>query len=189
MTSVHKLYMKTRKLRFFQKFIGFFVNKRAMSVALSTMIITAGVIAAGIAVLYWAYGWGNVANTQYAQTVTNGQNSIEESISFEYISYSGSSLTVYVINSGMMNVTLVRLYVWDSAGVQISNASFSINQLSSLKDTAGSSPKYIMDAQIPPAHEYYEASFTVNVGSGLSGYYSFRVVTASGRNFDGSFSC
>ena len=82
MTSVHKLYMKTRKLRFFQKFMGFFTNKRAVSVALSTMIITAGVIAAGIGVLYWTYSWGNVADRQYSTSISTSQNATSEMIGF-----------------------------------------------------------------------------------------------------------
>ena len=51
--------------------MGFFLNKRAVSVALSTMIITAGVIAAGIAVLYWAYSWETlqIDSTLLAQAI------------------------------------------------------------------------------------------------------------------------
>ena len=99
---------------------GFLKDKRAISVALTTMIITAGVIAAGIAVMYWTYGWGNVANQQTAQMVTNSQSAMQENIGFEYVTYSNSNpnnqLSIYIINCGKSNnVSIARAYLWDSA--------------------------------------------------------------------------
>jgi len=157
-------------------------GKRAVSVALTTMIITAGVIAAGIAVLYWAYSWGNTANSQYANTVGNNQNSIEESIAFEYVNYSmaNNQLTVYVINVGLSNgVTLVRLYLWNSANQAI--GTYNIGQLYAISDRTAISTNSLNRGD--------EGYFTVTPSPSLSsGYYTLRIVTGSGRDFDDSFS-
>ncbi len=158
-------------------------NKRAVSVALSTMIITAGVIAMGIAVLYWAYSWGKVANMQYSDSVTAGSNAIEERIAFEYIAYSSSNAEVRVnmINWGKANnVSIARVYIWDSAHEPIgsyngivltnitTNAPISGNTLN-----PGDEGYFSVKVTLPPHSEPY--------------YYSIRVVTERGRNFDGSF--
>jgi hypothetical protein len=165
-----------RKLRI----TSFLINKRAVSVALTTMIITAGVIAAGIAVLYWAYSWGNIANDQYASTIANNQNSIQENIAFEYVTYSSTSnqLTVYVINSGLSNgVTLDRLYLWNSANRPI--GTYNIIQLHRTSNGTA----------ISRLNKGDEGYFTVTPSPSLSsGYYTLRIVTGSGRNFDYSFS-
>ena len=157
-------------------------GKRAVSVALTTMIITAGVIAAGIAVLYWAYSWGNLANSQYSNTVGNNQNSIEQSISFEFVNYSSvnNQLSVFVINSGLSNgVTLDRLYLWNSANQPI--GSYGIGQL------------YRIGANTPIStnslNKGEEGYFVIGPKPQLSsGYYTLRIVTGSGRNFDDTFS-
>ncbi len=157
-------------------------DNRAVSVALTTMIITAGVIAAGIAVLYWAYSWGNIANTQYGNTVANNQNSIGESLAFEYVNYSSANnqLTVYVFNAGLSNgVTLDRLYLWNSSNQPI--GTYNIGQLYLTSDGAAISTNNL--------NNHDEGFFTVSPSPKLSsGYYTLRVVTGSGRNFDGSFS-
>ena len=170
---------KSKKIRLVR---NLFSDKRAVSVALTTMIITAGVIAAGIAVLYWAYSWGNIANTQYANTVGNNQNSIEESIGFEFVNYSSADnhLTIYVINSGLSNsVTLDRLYLWNSSNDPI--GSYNIQQLYRISDKTPISTNSLGKGD--------EGYFTITPSPKLnSGYYTLRVVTGSGRNFDDSFS-
>ena len=157
-------------------------DKRAISVALTTMIITAGVIAAGIAVLYWATSWGNVANEQYSATVANSQSAIEERLAFEYTTYYAGQLTVYLINNGMSNnVSIARVYIWDSSSQLIGTYT---PDTPGLRDIASG-------AAIPgnSLDKGEEAYFTVAVSPSLtSGYYTFRVVTERGRNFDGSFS-
>lgn len=169
-------------------------DKRALSVVLSTMIITAGVIAGGIAVLYWAYGWGNLANNQYASTITNNQNSIEQNLAFEYISYSNGSnsltgnLTVYVINNGLGNVSLSRLYIWNSTNALLTTQPISAMYNITSNLPLSTSPSYA--TTLSPGEEGYfnitGLDLTQVVGS--PAFYSIRVVTSSGMNFDGSFS-
>lgn len=151
-------------------------DKRAISVALTTMIITAGVIAFGIAVLYWATSWGNVANQQYSATVANSQDAIGERLAFEYTTYSGNNLTVYLINNGMSkNVSIARVYIWDSSHQPIGTFTPSLMNIS------------LPNTPIQSLNIGDEGYFTINA-PGLSGYCTFRVVTERGRNFDGSFS-
>ena len=158
------------------------LSKRAVSVALTTLIITAGVIAAGIAVLYWAYSWGNIANNQYANTVGNNQNAIEENIAFEFVNYSSvtNQLTVYVINCGLSNgVTLDQLYLWNGANLPI--GSYSIGQLYRIGENTPISMNSLNQGD--------QGYFTITPSPKLSsGYYTLRIVTGSGRNFDYSFS-
>jgi hypothetical protein len=157
-------------------------NKRAVSVALSTMIITAGVVAMGIAVLYWTYSWGKVANMQYSDSITAGSNAIEERIAFEYITYSSSNaeIRVNMINWGKANnVSIARVYIWDSAHQPVESSSDIV-----LMDITANTP--ISGNTLNIGDEGY---FIVEVTSPLSSnsYYSIRVVTERGRNFDGSF--
>jgi hypothetical protein len=179
--------MKTRKLRFFQKFMGFFTNKRAVSVALSTMIITAGVIAAGIGVLYWTYSWGNVADRQYSTSTSNSMSAMGEQLGFEYTTYSSSNLQlkVYLINCGTSNnLNVARVYLWSSTFVPIV-VSFTL------------SPLYYTSTgtQIPPSagglgigqEGFVTLTFTAP-GLSVGTYYNLRLVTGRGSNFDEAFS-
>jgi hypothetical protein len=151
------------------------------------MIITAGVVAMGIAVLYWAYSWGKVANMQYSDSITAGSNAIGERIAFEYITYSSLSnnLTVNMINWGKTNnVSIARVYLWDSSHQPIGTYPDEVNPELVLMNIT-------TNTRIP--------SNTLNIGDEgyfnvttlttlpLNSYYNIRIVTERGRNFDGSF--
>jgi hypothetical protein len=160
-----------------------FRDKRAMSVAISTLIITAGVIAMGIAVLYWTYSWGNIANKQYMENTQAGSSAMEERIGFEYIAYNSTSeeLTVNMINWGKSNnLSIARVYIWDSSHSSVGSYS-ETNVL--LKDLA--------TAHTPIAGDTLNSGeegcviFPVSLNS--TSYYTIRVVTDRGRNFDSSF--
>jgi len=146
------------------------------------MIITAGVIAAGIAVLYWAYSWGNIANTQYANTIGNDQNAIEENIAFEFATYSNlnNQLKVYVLNSGLSsNVTLDRLYLWNSSNQPV--GTYNIGQLYQISNGSAISTNSLNKGD----EGYFVITPLTTLGSG---YYTLQIVTGSGRDFDDSFS-
>ncbi len=160
-------------------------NKRAVSVALSTMIITAGVIAMGIAVLYWSYSWGNMAKRQYGETVSAGSVAIEERLSFEYIAYSApeSNLTVNVLNWGKANnLSIVRVYLWDKLNNPVGTFPDSNYNIVLMNITTGAPiPTNSLNAR-------EEGYFNLTVSLDSNSYYNIRVVTDRGRNFDGSFS-
>ena len=173
--------------RLHRKIQSLLFDKRAISVTLSTLIITAGVIAFGIAVLYWAYSWGNVANQQYASTVAQSQSAIQENIAFEYIDYSqiDKQLTVYLINCGKSNnVEIAAIYIYDSSSKIVGSYH---------SDTSQGIPLTFFDHTKTSLDVGVEGYFTFDWNAPItqditSYYYTIRVVTERGRNFDGSFS-
>jgi hypothetical protein len=144
------------------------------------MIITAGVIVAGIAVLYWAQSWGNVADQQYTQTVNTNSQAMQENIGFEYTTYNNGQLTLYIINSGTSNSeTIARLYIWNTANQLIN--SWNVGNLYSTGSGKVLPSNYILQKGA-------EVYFNVTVALTSGNYYTIRVVTGSGRNFDEAFS-
>jgi hypothetical protein len=166
----------TRKIRKAKKLL---VDKRAVSVALSTMIITAGVVAMGIAILYWAYAWGKVATVEISSGMQSDSNAIEERIGYEYISVSGTQVTVNIINWGKTgNVSVARVYIWDNDHNPIE-----LTADTTLMDIDGGAP--IAGNTLTPGGE---GKFTVTTSALVTdSYYNIRIVTERGRNFDSSF--
>jgi hypothetical protein len=144
------------------------------------MIITAGVIVAGIAVLYWAQSWGNVADQQYTQTVNTNSQAMQENIGFEYTTYNNGQLTLYIINSGTSNsMTIARLYIWNTANQLIPSSN-----VANLYST--SSGKVLPLNNV--LQKGVEVNFNVTATLTSGNYYTIRIVTGSGRNFDEAFS-
>ncbi len=162
-------------------------NKKAVSVVVSSIILTAGVIAMSIAVLYWTYGMGKVSHIEYTKSTTTSMNALNERIGFEYMQYSpggSGSLNIYIINCGKAdNTTISRAYVLNNQyqNVWVSSLNITIRNIDS------------------------GAQFQYNrLGVGVEGYvrllgtpqrpltlttglYTVRFVTDRGRTFDGSF--
>lgn len=173
-----RLHRKIRSLLF---------DKRAISVALSTIILTAGVIAFGITILYWAYSWGAVANQKYSDTVSASMSAIEERIAYEYITYSSvSGLTVNIINCGKSNnVSIARVYILNSTW----EGTYSFPPLMLMNITNNQViPNLNMTDDgyfnIPAQARPNIPALTLSPSS----YYTIRVVTQRGRNFDTQFS-
>src|SRR3989304_3060361 len=84
---------------------GLLSSKKAVSVVVSTVVLTAGVLALGIAVLYWAYSWGNLDKLEYSRAVAGSSHAVSERRGLEYISFSraNNQLTVNIINWGRAN--------------------------------------------------------------------------------------
>jgi hypothetical protein len=64
------------QLGFRRRIHGFLGSRKAVSVVVSTVVLSAGVLALGIAVLYWAYSWGNLANLQYSKTIATNSYAV-----------------------------------------------------------------------------------------------------------------
>jgi hypothetical protein len=180
--------MNNRKIRHSKPIklvLNLLFDKRAISVVLSTLIITAGVIAAGIAVLYWAYGWGNVADQQYSTITSDSMSAMGEQLGFEYTTYSSSlgQLTVYLINCGTSNnLTIARVYLWSSTFVPISGKF----TLSPLYYTATGKQIPTSTGGLGIGKEGYFNLSGLSLSSGT--YYNLRVVTGRGSDFDEAFS-
>jgi hypothetical protein len=85
------------------------------SVVVNTIILTAGVVAMSIAVLYWTYGMGKIGRIEYTENTNTTMSAVNERIGFEYIRYSGNTLTVNIINCGKTdNITIARVYIMNT---------------------------------------------------------------------------
>jgi hypothetical protein len=161
---------------------NFLSNKKAVSVALTTMIITAGVLAAGIGILYWSFAWGNIARDQYSQAISQSQDSVGERLGFEYISYQNGQLIVNLINCGSTgDLKLARVYVWDS-----SHNLMSTSNSPTLKDI--STDQQVTDNQGQNGLDVGKEGYIAIAGTLDPGYYTVTVITERGRNFDSTFS-
>lgn len=171
--------LKNRFMAFKNNKPNLYSDKRAVSVALTTLIITAAVVAAGISVLYWAYTWGNIANEQYSQTISNNQNATSERLAFEHTTFSSGKLTVYLINCGQVNdVGVARVYIWDNYNHIVANFPVEGSPIE-LKDIETDQPILGLD-------KGQEGYFSIDLNL-ASGSYMLRVVTERGRNFDTAF--
>ena len=155
-------------------------NRKAASVVVSTIVLTAGVLAMGIAVLYWAYSWGNLANRAYSSSEAKSAKAVQERLGFEYIDYSRSTniLTVNLINWGTVDkVNIVNVHLWDNMRQPLGN--YSNPLLRNITDSSVISSLNIGD----------DGYFQITPGSPLaaSSLYYIRVVTERGRTFDSSF--
>jgi hypothetical protein len=155
-------------------------NRQAASVVVSTIVLTAGVLAMGIAVLYWAYSWGNIANRTYASAEANSAKAVQERLGFEYIDYSRSSniLTVNLINWGTVGtVDIVNVHLWDNMRQPLGN--YSNPSLKNITNDAAISSLNITD------EGYFQITPVPPLA--LNSLYYIRVVTERGRTFDSSF--
>ena len=161
----------------------FLGNRRAVSVVVSTVVLSAGVLALGIAVLYWAFSMGNLSSLQYSRTIATNSYAASERIGFEYISYSssGNRLTVNIINwGGAPNLNISLVHITDSFHNYVGTGAYTPSTLTNI--TTGSP---IQDNDLDIGEE---GRFTITLSDPLpSGYYNIRLVTGRGRTFDSSF--
>jgi hypothetical protein len=160
-------------------------NRKAASVVLSTIILTAGVLAMGVAVLYWATSMGDIARNKYSTTVADDSVAIQERLGYEYVTYSSNTLTVYLINWGRTNDTrIARVYVWDvNHNLLGSGTSFELGITpASLLTFMGTTNTTAIPSQSLNMGD--EGKFTITFPQGSPTPYSIRIVTERGRNFD-----
>lgn len=157
----------------------FLFDKKAASVVVGTLILTAGVLAMGIAILYWVTSWGRLATRSYSTAEGNSAKAIQERLGYEYIDYSGNILTVNVINWGTSaNLTIANVYIYNNAHQYVGNYSSP-----TLRNISTSS---IITSGLDVGGEGYFQLTPIPVLADGSFYY-IRVVTGRGRTFDGSF--
>lgn len=161
----------------------FLGNRKAVSVVVSTVVLSAGVLALGIAVLYWAFSWGNIASLQYSRAVAANSHAVAERVGFEYITYSRSNnlITVNLINcGGAHDLNISAVYLWDNYRNYIGTGAYTPSNLTSIT-TGQPIPDNALDIS-------QEGRFTVTLSQPLpDGFYNIRIVTGRGRNFDTAF--
>ena len=152
-------------------------DKKAASVVVSTMVLTAGVLAMGIAVLYWAYSWGNTITRTYSSSEAANSKAVQERLGFEHIDFSNNILTVSLINWGdTNNITIANVFLWDSAHQPL--ADFSNPPLRNITT----------DSVISGLKMGDEGCFRITPPRLISNsFYYIRLVTARGRTFDSTF--
>jgi hypothetical protein len=159
-------------------------NKKAASVVISTVILTAGVIAMSIAVLYWTYSMGKITNIEYEKNTAANSNAIEERIGYEHISGSNNNLTVYIINWGKAdNIRIAHVLILDNSYRYVGSNMSNI-RLKNIDNPSGTS--YISGNHLRiGADGFFTTSLSTQLTPNM--IYYVRIVTTRGRNFDGSF--
>ena len=181
MQRKHRINIRTFEMHAKREMRSLLLNKKAASVVLSTVILTAGVIAMSIAVLYWTYSMGKIGNIEYSKNTAASSSAIWEKLGFEVISGSGNNLTVYLINWGKADdVSIAHVLILNSSysyvGSNITNIIFKdINSNESISGNA-----------LNVGHDgFFITSLSTSLNPG--DLYYVRIVTSRGRNFDGSF--
>ncbi len=161
-----------------------FTSKKAASVVVSTIILTAGVVAMSIAVLYWTYSMGKISNIEYSQNTNATSSAVGERIGFEYVNASSSSLTAYIVNWGKSeNIGIAHVIILDSSYHYLGSNSTPII----LKNIDFPYSK-IPDNMLHLGRDgFFTTSLYLQTALNPTSLYYVRIVTTSGRNFDGSF--
>jgi hypothetical protein len=92
-------------------------NRRAINAVLSNIILIAAVIVVGFAVVSWSQYQSSSYQRQYTGDVNASIEQLQEKIVFEYVvKVDSTHLKVFLLNCGMRNVTINKVYVNNEAG-------------------------------------------------------------------------
>jgi predicted PurR-regulated permease PerM len=87
-------------------------ERRAISVAISNVILAGAVIVVGFVVLFWGQSQSTAYNNAYSQTMSSDIASLQERLTFENVFYKNGAtkwnVTVYLLNSGSQNNVTVK---------------------------------------------------------------------------------
>ena len=162
---------------------GFSSDKKGASQVVSTVILTAGVLAMSIAVLYWTYSMGKIGNIEYKESTTTSSNAVAERIGFEYVTYADGQVTASIINWGKAdNITIAHVIVLDSNFNYVGSNTGGNLVLRNVDDGTALTGNLLRTGS--------DATFTTTVTGQISSgdLYYLRIVTSRGRNFDFAFS-
>ena len=152
-------------------------NKRAVSAVVSNLILIGAVLAIGLVALGYARSTSINYQTDYAQTMNSDINKIKESLTFEYAHYGSNQLTLYVMNSGQVNVTIKNVYINISPvpSSALTVYRMSDNQLISNNVIAkGTEVKIVLDTSSMSVHSG-ENNVKITSGSDSNFAYNFLV--------------
>jgi len=153
-------------------------GRRAVSVVVSNVILTGAVIAVSFVVLAWTQYRSSAYNAQYSEAMNADIAKLKERLAFEYVFYSGGNLTVYLMNCGTINDTIVKtVYVSTSTG-ELINVTSNIT----LMHFNGTQ---IADQDLDRGEEGYFVLSSLDLVTDTS--YSIQVVTGRGSTFDHTF--
>jgi hypothetical protein len=116
--QIRKLQLRTQSLNrlaaSFVLFRAFHRNKRAVSAVVSNLILIGAVITIGIVTLSYARSMAVDYQTDYAHTMGDDISKLKESLVFEHADYKSNQLSVYILNSGSINVTISSISINNS---------------------------------------------------------------------------
>ena len=115
-TTLQKAQSLKRSAMSFILFRALVKNRRAVSAVISNLILIVAVISIGLVALGFARSTSISYQTQYAESMGSDIGKLKESLTFEYVSYDNASkdLSVYFMNSGIMESNITRVYVNNS---------------------------------------------------------------------------
>lgn len=86
-------------------------NRRAINAVISNIILIAAVIAVGFAVLVWSQYQSANYQMEYSNDVNANIAQVQEKIAFQYVADVGGTLKVYLLNYGLQNVTIQKVFI------------------------------------------------------------------------------
>jgi flagellin-like protein len=167
-------------------------DKRALSPIFATVLLAAIILVFGSVVYYYSSNIVRTSTNDYANTISNSQQSIAERIGFENVVYSSSpaTLTVYIINSGGSNnlkINSVFIYGTNHAIVGVYSGSSQISTLHPITSIQPSPTPITGDALNIGREAFFIITLSgpsLNAGS----IYTLHLITQSGSAFDYEFS-
>jgi hypothetical protein len=153
----------------------FYSDKRAVSSAISDVIMACAIIAVGFSLLFWTGIKSGDFNLQYSSSIDTNLAKIREKLAFECIFYNttGCELHVFLLNCGKShNVSLTTFSISNSSWSQ----SFSNITLS-----------YFNGTIIPNMDVSEEGFFALHIVLEVGKVYSIQLETYRGRFFDTTF--
>jgi hypothetical protein len=163
-----------------------FNNKFGLSPIFATVMLAVIIIFAGSLAFYFSTNLTTTATNQYADAISDTQQSLSERVGFENVVYTSSplKLEVYVINCGLANNLQIDIvFIYDSSH-RIVREPYSGSQISSL---------YQIDTGIPITDNHLnigdEGYFYVNLSGSLTqgSLYTLHLITKNGSSFDYDF--
>jgi hypothetical protein len=152
-------------------------ERRAVSVAISNVILAGAVIVVGFVVLFWAQSRSSSYGQQYSQATSNGIAAVKEGVTYEYVFYNRTqkNLLVYIMNYGLVgNATVQTVY--------LSNATFFTSFSSISLNSLGGQP---LKWGLSTGSEGYFAISSISLTK--SATYHVRIVTNRGNGFETTF--
>ena len=166
-------------------------NRKGLSPIFATVILVAIVIVFGSVAYYYASNLTNATTNNYVNTLSSNQQAIGERISLENVFYnqSASTLTIYIINSGLTNaVKTSSVFIYDS-NHNIVGSPYSNSQISGFYSI--NSGTLLPNAGLNAGQEAYINVYNVQQSTGTNltpgSTYSCQITTQRGSVFTYEF--
>jgi len=157
------------------------INKKAVSLVASAVILTGVAISLGFVVLFWGQSMSSDYARNYGQITDAEIAKLKEKLTAEYVFYNRTLKTVriFLLNSGAVNDTKIQ-----SVYVRNSTWSWVTSSPPSLKSFSGS---LISDQDLDIGEEGYVDVVLSPIALTADRLYFVRIVTGRGSIFEADF--